>query len=232
MTRTRLRIFVALLGLAFAGTAAAAAIDTDTEVSQPTLLVIGDSFVAGAGVADAGKAYPALLADATGMRLLLDGQGGTGFINDARGTGNGDTSKLIDRLVADGQKSPDASVVVVDAGRNDLSDPIDEVGGAVSDYLDHARAQWPAADIVVVIPAFITQQPFDGYREVRSRFESSATKVGATLIDPIAEGWYQNVDVATLVSADRVHPNDAGALLIAQRMEESLRSHGLIPTAA
>jgi lysophospholipase L1-like esterase len=238
MTRKRLRIFVALLVLSFAVTFAIAAMKTDTKAQvahrdgPPSLLVIGDSFVAGAGVTDPGQSYPAVLAHATGMRLSVDGQGGTGFINDAHGTGNGDTSKMIDRLDADGQRFPDASVVVIDAGRNDLRYPVDQVGSAVSDYLDHARAQWPTADIVVVVPAFIKGQPFDGYQEVLNRFESSASKVGATLIDPIAEGWYQNADVATLVSADKVHPNADGARLIATRMEQSLRSHGLVPTTA
>ncbi|MGO4445122.1 SGNH/GDSL hydrolase family protein [Mycobacterium sp. 2YAF39] len=210
--------------------------DTKAEVahrdSPPSLLVIGDSFVAGAGVTDPGQSYPAVLAQATGMRLSVDGQGGTGFVNDAHGTGNGDTSKMIDRLDADGQRFPDASVVVIDAGRNDLRYPVDQVGSEVSEYLDRARAQWPTADIVVVVPAFIKEQPFDGYRDVLNRFENSASKVGATLIDPTAEGWYQNVDVATLVSADKVHPNADGARLIAERMEQSLRSHGLVPTTA
>ncbi len=235
MTRTRLRIFIALLVLLFGVTFAVAVMKTDTEAAvahrdtPPSLLVIGDSFVAGAGVTDPAQSYPALLAHATGMRLSVDGQGGTGFISDAHGTGNGDTSKMMDRLVADGQKFPNASVVVIDAGRNDLRYPVDEVGSAVSDYLDRARTQWPTADIVVVVPAFITLRPFDGYRDVLDRFSSSASKVGATLIDPIAEGWYQNADVATLVSADKVHPNADGARIIAARMEQSLRSHDLVP---
>ena len=238
MTRTCLRIFIALLVLTFAVTFAVAVLQTDSKAdiahrdNPSSLLVIGDSFVAGAGVTDPGQSYPVLLAHATGMRLSVDGQGGTGFISDARGTGNGDTSKLLDRLDADGQKFPNASVVVIDAGRNDLRYPVEEVGSAVSDYLDRARAQWPAADIVVVVPAFITLQPFDGYRDVLDRFESSASKVGATLIDPIAEGWYQNVDVATLLAADKVHPNADGARIIAARMEQSLRSHGVVPATA
>src|SRR5215218_3055508 len=123
MTRTCLRIFIALLVLTFAVTFAVAVLQTDSKAdiahrdNPSSLLVIGDSFVAGAGVTDPGQSYPVLLAHATGMRLSVDGQGGTGFISDARGTGNGDTSKLLDRLDADGQKSPNASVVVIDAGR-------------------------------------------------------------------------------------------------------------------
>jgi lysophospholipase L1-like esterase len=249
ITKTRLRIFSALLVLSLGGTTAAALVDhngtaegarptspvsampgphAQRQDNRPPLLVIGDSFVAGAGVAYEGETYPALLADATGMRLMVDGQGGTGFINDARGTGNGDTSKLIDRLAADGKRFPEASTVVIDAGRNDLRFPIDDVSSAVSEYLNHARAQWPTANIVVVVPSFITAQAFERYDDVRDSFKNSATKIGALLIDPVAEGWYDNVDVATLLSADRVHPNAEGALLIADRMEKSLRSLGLV----
>ena len=238
MTRKRLRIFLALLVLTFAVTFAIVAMksDTNAEVAHqdgPTsLLVIGDSFVAGAGVTDPAQSYPAVLAHATGMRLSVDGQGGTGFISDAHGTGNGDTSKMLDRLAADGQRFPNPSVVLIDAGRNDLRYPVDQVGSAVSEYLDQARAQWPTADLVVVVPAFIAARPFDGYQDVLNRFERSASEVGATLIDPIAEGWYENTDVAALLSADEVHPNADGARLIAARMEQSLRSHSLLPASA
>ncbi|AEV75384.1 lysophospholipase L1-like esterase [Mycolicibacterium rhodesiae NBB3] len=253
MTKARLRIFSALLVLSLGGTTAAAIVDhngaaegaqpappasampsphAQRQDNRPPLLVIGDSFVAGAGVAYEGETYPALLADATDMRLMVDGQGGTGFINDARGTGNGHTSKLIDRLAADGEKFPDASLVVIDAGRNDLRFPIDQVGDAASEYLNHARAQWPTADIVVVVPTFITPDAFERYEDVRNRLENSAAKIGAIVIDPIAEGWYDNVDVSTLLAADRVHPNSEGALRIADRMEKSLRSLGLVRSAA
>ena len=225
MTRTRLRIFIALLVLLFGVTFAVAVMKTDTKTEiahrdiPPSLLVI----VCLTQV----RVWPTprspcrrYLAHATGMQLSVDGQGGTGYISDAHGTGNGDTSKLIDRLVADGQELTNASVVVIDAGRNDP-------GYAVG-------RRW-AAQCPITSTAPGLESPAGRHRGGRSGihhvagairrisgrtrpFSSSASKVGATLIDPIAEGSYQNADIATLVSADKVHPNADGARIIAARI--------------
>jgi hypothetical protein len=56
------------------------------------------------------------------------------------------------------------------------------------------------------------------------------TAVDGTLVDPVAEGWYTNVDVTAMVIDDKVHPNELGNAYIADRLATSLRSKDIIPS--
>ena len=61
-----------------------------SDVADPlSVLFVGDSFTAGAGVQNEIDAYPALVARSAGWNVHVDAQGATGFIADGKGTGNG-----------------------------------------------------------------------------------------------------------------------------------------------
>ncbi|WP_156616931.1 SGNH/GDSL hydrolase family protein [Mycobacterium sp. 852014-52144_SCH5372336] len=194
----------------------------------PTVLFVGDSFTAGAGVQNVIDAYPALIAKSARWDVKVDAQGATGFIADGRGTGNGDTSKLIDRLPNDKQAYPDVNLLVVDAGRCDLEFPTDDIAAAMAEYLQQARMQWPDAEIVQILPAFMTASPYDAYPDLLQKMKSNLDVVNGTLIDPFAEGWYANADVDSMVDSDNVHPNWLGSAHIADRLVESFHAKGLI----
>ncbi|MFI5509953.1 SGNH/GDSL hydrolase family protein [Mycobacterium sp. NPDC051804] len=193
---------------------------------QRSVLFIGDSFTAGATI-DEAQAYPALIAHREGWRLHVDAQGGTGFIADGQGTGNGDTSKLIDRIAQDGRMFPDVDLVVLDAGRNDLSFPANEVAEAMSQCLMAVRHQWPDAKIATVVPSFLSPDSYDGYQTLVRRLATASAAVGGVVIDPVAQRWYDSVDSTAMVSADGVHPNADGSTYIGERLLTSLRDHGL-----
>jgi lysophospholipase L1-like esterase len=227
------RIVAALLAaLATALTAIAvvhAGRDGDAPAVRPSVLFVGDSFTGGAMLRDAQDAYPELIALKASWDLHVDAQGATGFISDGQGTGNGDTSRLIDRLAADKQSFPTVDLLIVDAGRNDLSHPPDEVANAISEYLTEARKQWPSAKIVEIFPVFVSSAPYEGYPELLDRARTGVLAVGGTLVDPYAEGWYTNSDPASLTAADGTHPNMAGHAFIADRLIASLRKIGIVP---
>jgi lysophospholipase L1-like esterase len=200
-------------------------------VARTNVLFAGDSFTAGAGVQEDGDSYPELIARTAGLHLFLDAQGGTGFLADGKNTGNGVTSRMIDRLHDDFERFATVDVLVVDAGRNDLGHPIDTLAGAISAYLSAARKYWPNARIIVIFPSFVSSGPFDGYRELLNAIKRSLAQVNGQLVNPVAEEWYHGIQTDSLVTSDKVHPNGAGNTLIAQRLLTSLRHLGAIPSA-
>jgi lysophospholipase L1-like esterase len=195
-----------------------------------SVLFVGDSFTAGAGVQDAQDAYPEVIAQNANWDLHVDAQGATGFIADGQGTGNGDTSRLIDRLAANRQNFPKVDLLVVDAGRNDIDHPTEEIAGALSEYLTQARRQWPDAKIVEIFPFFVSSKPPDTYPELVDAINTSLFAVDGTLVDPFAERWFANVAPESMVIQDGVHPNKAGNIYIADRFIASLRHKATIPT--
>lgn len=201
------------------------------ELQQPVVLFAGDSFTAGSGAENASDGYPNLVAQVAQLDLELDAQGGTGFLADGHNTGNGDTARLLDRLAHDAQRFPRVDLLVVDAGRNDLQRPIVELAEAIARYLKTARQHWPNAAIVLIFPCFISDAPMDGYQLLRTNVENSLALVGGTLVDPVADRWYANVDTQNLLGTDRVHPNRAGHAFIAERLLTSLCQLETIPPA-
>jgi lysophospholipase L1-like esterase len=240
--RRSIRIVAALVA-ALATSAITSSCDVAHPV-RPRVLFVGDSYTGGAGVEDSQDAYPELIAQKAKWDLHLDAQGATGFIEDGRGVAdNFDSSRLIDRLAADKQNFPKVDLLVVDAGRDDLTEqtlskpvlayhPADEVANAILEYLTQARRQWPDAKIVEIFPAFVsTSKPYDGYPELLAKVSAGLSAVGGTLVDPIAEGWYANIETASIMDPDGLHPNRRGHAYIAVRLMESLRQSGVIPVA-
>jgi lysophospholipase L1-like esterase len=58
-----------------------------------------------------------------------------------------------------------------------------------------------------------------GIRDVLAR---QAQLVGASFVDPIAEGWLTNSP--ELIGADHVHPNDAGQVFLARQIGPHLKA--------
>jgi lysophospholipase L1-like esterase len=222
-----------LVVLAAAFTVAAFVRATQQPEAAPTVLFAGDSYTGGAGEQDPQNGYPQRIAREAGWNLHVDAEGATGFISDGRKSFP-DARRLIDRLPDDKKTVPQVDILIVDAGRNDLDQSPDAIGNAVSDYLNQARKQWPEAKIVVIFPAYLTTS-YAGdpnfYQQLLDKFRASVSAVGGTLIDPIAEGWYTNIDPASLTIGDQIHPNSEGNALIADRMTAALRKAGVIPAA-
>jgi lysophospholipase L1-like esterase len=224
-------VLLAVLATALTATAIVHAIrGGDGQPVRPlSVLFVGDSYTAGAGVQDSQDAYPELIAQNAHWDLHVDAQGATGFIADGHGTGNGDTSRLIDRLAAIRQNLPKVDLLIIDAGRNDLLYPTEEFAAALSEYLTQARKQWPDATIVEIFPAYVSSTPPDIYPKLLDEVKASLSAVHGILVDPFAEGWYTDANPDSMVIQDGVHPNKKGNIYIAERVIASLRNKGIIP---
>ncbi len=105
-------------------------------------------------------------------------------------------------------------------------------GKALEQYLQQVSRLWPTAKIVVIAPSYLSAEPYSDYGTRITLISKIVESFGGIVIDPIAEGWYEGVDVSTLLLSDGVHPNQAGHLFIAKKLGESLRNHGIGHTGA
>lgn len=197
--------------------------------AEPTALWIGDSYTA--GFQGEGTSYPRLVSDAMDWKMDRDAIGGTGFL------ANGVTSRhpsvvdnvpledMTQRLARDHSMYEDASVVIVDGGRNDFDTPATRA--AVTTYLQDVRKDWPHATVVVVLPYELVRKG-EGLGEDFAAFEGlQADSIGATVIDAVSEGWGQPTSTSGLISSDGVHPNAAGYTYIAKQLSADFENLGL-----
>lgn len=179
---------------------------------KPTLLVVSDSY---AGY------YPELVADKLGWSLALDAQDGTGFVRGA----NKDSPAgmpFIDRLGSDAAAYK-VDYVLIDGGRRDLGESPESVAAAVDRYIRKVHEQWPGAKIVAVLPDAAAVAPPPDYPLVAQAIRGTAESVGAYVIDPVAQGWYRDVDAKTLLWRDGAHLNYAGDLYYANKITANLQ---------
>jgi hypothetical protein len=194
---------------------------------RPTALFVGDDFAAwGQGY----YTYPYMVCDAFILNCNVDAQAGTGFLNNGQNYSS-ENLPLIDRLTKD-RIFYDANLIIVDAGRNDLPADIEVFGGALEQYLRAVRGFWPEAKIVVIVPWHMSAEQDPNYAEVASAVCQRTEIVGGVCIDPLQEGWFNDVDVSKLEMSDNLHPNQAGHTLVGKMLSESLERHGLMERGA
>ncbi|OBG26723.1 SGNH/GDSL hydrolase family protein [Mycobacterium sp. 852002-51057_SCH5723018] len=186
---------------------------------KPTLLVVGDSY---AGGVDARVVtYPHLVADNMGWGLALDVQGGTGFVHGLNSV-SPPRVPFIDRVDHDAANYY-VDYVLIDGGRNDLDEPPERVLAAADQYVKKVHSQWPSAKIVIICPSYASSLVAPSYSAVAQGLRSTAESVGAYVIDPVAQGWYRDIDVKQLLWRDGVHLNDDGETYYAAKVVENLK---------
>ena len=197
--------------------------------TDPKLLVIGDSFAGGVDDPTITRNYPAILADSLGMTLELDAMGARGFLPNLVTQTDPPTviPPFIDHLAIDAREfKPD--YIVIDGGRNDLSKDPAAVSAALSRYYADLRRVFPQAKIVAVVPSYVVTERADSYPAIAATVRSSSEQIGAYVLDPVAEGWYDGVNLAPLLWRDGVHLNAAGAQFYADKIANGMRRLGVV----
>ncbi|MGB3770847.1 MAG: SGNH/GDSL hydrolase family protein [Rhodococcus sp. (in: high G+C Gram-positive bacteria)] len=193
--------------------------------AQPTALWVGDSYTAGVGRID-NASYARIVCLRMGWACNVDAEGSTGFLDDGAAEYEGVTSRLPARLPFD-KENFDADIVLVDAGRNDLEVEFGTLLAAMDEYVGDVREGWPDARIVIIVPTFMSPEKYDNYDAFVAGINDIAAKVGGQVLDPIALGWYADVDIPSMQISDRVHPNAVGNAYLAGVIEGDLRDLGL-----
>ena len=189
---------------------------------KPTLLVVGDSYAGGADPRTVN--YPQLVADKMGWNLDLDAQGGTGFINRIDNVSPPHVP-FIDRLDRDAATYR-VDYVLVDGGRNDFGEPPERVVAAADEYIKEVHSDWPNAKIIIILPAYATPDVAANQPAVAEGIRGAAERIGASVIDPVAQRWYRDVDVKPLLAPDGVHLNGDGQTYYADKIIDNLKRMG------
>jgi lysophospholipase L1-like esterase len=202
------------------------------KTSAPTVLFIGDSYTAGNGLAELSPSCRAAVQ--MGWLCQLSAVPGTGYVSG--GPANRfNVDPYIGRSTSLAERIPklaeiyDPDVVVLDAGRNDLFPPRDDVFKAMAATIGEARRAWPTATLVFVRPRFLAHPEDDlGFDDafVAALLRQPGAE-GMVIIDPIS--WSIGSNTSGMLSDDGIHPNQLGEQEIATGLVNSLMGHGFHP---
>lgn len=191
------------------------------EVAVPSAAFVGDSYSAGTGSSGFDNRFTTLVAAYEGWQGSSFAYGGTGYLRAATqnariGCGQDACPNYLD--VVDRVIAANPNIVVVSGGRNDVELPEAQVEQAIDDFYARLRAGLPEAQIIVVSPVWAYSSPPAQLGRIRTAVREAAARVGAMYLD-IGEPL---VDDRTLLTNDRVHPNDAGHAELARLIEVAL----------
>lgn len=192
---------------------------TTTYLGPPpvaAVAIIGDSYTSGTRMGGRDeKGWPAIATsrlDAKGIKTAVEvgAEGGSGYV--ARGQFGLTFADQVPKVV-----KPNDKLVVIAGSSNDSRDvPPEALQPAVKFTLDAIKATAPEAKVLVVGPFYTRPDPPQAILTVRDIIRTEAETVGATFVDPVAEGWV--AERPELVSSDQAHPTDDGHIYLADKL--------------
>jgi lysophospholipase L1-like esterase len=187
----------------------------DQAVSVNHIAVIGDSYTTGGDLGGLGPngwtARTWQWLTQQGIRVSADvaAEGGAGY-----GT-RGNHGSVFEDLTAHAVK-PDDVLVVFFGSRNDQGVDPTQLSILAWGTFQLARSTAPKARFLVIGPPWPTADPPEAVLRIRDALKYQSATVGATFIDPIAEGWF--IGKPDLIGKDGVHPTDAGHAYMADKI--------------
>jgi lysophospholipase L1-like esterase len=193
--------------------------DTLVETNRPVLAVVGASISDGVGAGNPDRAYPALLAAQLGWQSMVSADPGAGYV----ALGNHKLGPML-RLLAKLQLTTHKpTMVIVQAGFNDIGKSPSELAANVSKVIGQIRTEAPDA-AVGVITVFPMGKPSESAWATDKVIVSAARSADphVYVFDPLTSHWV----FPTL--SDRLHPTPVGHRWIADRLASDFRHDGLI----
>lgn len=188
-------------------------------LKKPLLVAVGASFTAGFGAGVPANAWPYDLGRILGWRVVSEGVPGAGYVN----PGHLDRGPLAHEVALLHLNKLDPSLVILQAGHNDIGEPLPLVTKRVHSLLGTLDREAPRAR-VVLMTVFTQRRPSGpDPRGPLARATDTAIVTAArhadpdaTIVDPLAGHWR----FSTL--RDHLHPTPAGHLDIARRVAQRL----------
>jgi acyl-CoA thioesterase I len=186
---------------------------------RPLMVVVGASFTAGVGASPPTASWADLLAGYLGWRAVVKGVPGAGYVRAGK-----DGMGPVGRLLAEADVSrADPALVVIQAGHNDIGEPLSLIAERETTDLQFIQKYAPDARIAIV-SVFLRRgtEPSTADIQTNSTIVATAEKVdpGAIIFNPIAGHWrFQRV-------SGGLHPNEGGHIWIARHVGQGLVAKG------
>ena len=186
----------------------------------PRLAIVGASFTAGVG-SGADRSWAVLLARHLRWDAVVDGVPGAGYVR--AGAGPGSRGPVAAEIARAGLRALRPSLVIVQAGHDDIGVPPALERRRVEQAVGVIRAEAPRAKIVL-LTVFPGRSHRGASRTDRAIVAAArAADPAMIIIDPLTAGWrYAHV-------RDGLHPTAAGSAWIAGRVAAVLREYGVRP---
>jgi len=190
----------------------------------PTVAIAGASFTAGTGPGNPLLSWAVVLARLLHWNAVVDGVPGAGYVS----RGDGGSGPMTRMLSAEGLRSLQPSLVIVQAGHDDAGVPpaTEQAGVRATLNLIHLTAPGARVALLTVFAA----AP-GGTRALRQTDHvivtaATATDPGVIIMDPLASQWkFQHANGG-------LHPTAAGDAWIARKVLAILRAYGVRPVPA
>ena len=186
----------------------------------PRLAIVGASFTAGVG-SGPGRSWAVLLARHLRWDAVVDGVPGAGYVR--AGAWPGSQGPVAAEIARAGLRALQPSLVIVQAGHDDIGVPPALERRRVEQAVGVIRAEAPRAKIVL-LTVFPGRSHRGASRTDRAIVAAArAADPAVIIIDPLTAGWrYAHV-------RDGLHPTAAGSAWIAGRVAAVLREYGVRP---
>ena len=185
----------------------------------PVLAIVGASFTAGVGPGHADQAWAFRLARDLHWDAVIDGVPGAGYVR----PGVGRKGPMAAEIARVDLRALDPSLVIVQAGHDDIGVPASVERRRVAQVVALIRAQAPRARI-----ALVTVFPGRTHLAAARRTDQDIVTAGTAadrqviIMDPLTGGWkFVRVRAG-------LHPTAAGDAWIAATVAGILREHGVV----
>jgi acyl-CoA thioesterase I len=191
----------------------------------PTIAIVGASYTAGIGPDNPELSWAVVLARLLHWNAVIYGVPGAGYVN-ASSTGRGPMARMLDR---EDLRALDPSLVVVQAGHDDLGVPAGLEQRRVSAAVRQIRTTAPGARIGLLTTFGLTPAGSPALRQTDHAIIGGGTAADPRVIimDPLAGLWtYPRAS-----DGGGLHPTAAGDAWIARKVAGILRAHGVRPAS-
>jgi lysophospholipase L1-like esterase len=189
----------------------------------PRAAIVGASVTAGVGAGDPERSWAVLLARAEHWDAVVYGDPGAGYVR----LGVQHRGPVAAELARIGLPALRPGLVIIQAGHNDIGEPLPLVRSRVAQVIALIQAQAPQARI-----ALLTVFPGRSHAARAGQTDQAivtaarAADPGVIIMDPLTGRWaYSRIP-------DMLHPTAGGDVQIALKVAGILRAHGVVPAPA
>jgi lysophospholipase L1-like esterase len=185
--------------------------------------IVGASFTAGVGAGSPDRSWAVLLARMEHWDAVIYGDPGAGYLR----PGVQHQGPVARELAKAGLRALRPALVIVQAGHNDIGEPLALVRSRVAQAIALIETEAPQARIALLTVFPGRSHAARVYQTDQAIVTAAqAADPGVIIMDPLTGRWsFPRV-------RDRLHPTAAGDARIAVKVAGILRAHGLVPAPA